>query len=290
MKPNSLILLFALLLLIPVQSANAHLPTLDAKKSRETVVVDRRSPIFSADDFVEIPKGCFFMGDTFREGYSNEYPVHEVCLSGFAIMRHEVTLAQWKRVFSNKNKLRVRNGNYPVTGVSRIKIWRFIQALNKKKGIIYRLPTEAEWEYACREGGKRKRFGNGRNIAVSTEINFNASPGFKRDYSLVGNGRNRLLPVGSFTPNSLGLYDMSGNAWEWVLDHYSIDSYSQHSLVNPKHLDSGIRRVFRDGREDNDPEGIRCAHRNNAVKSFTHRRLGFRLVRISMDNQWDSLP
>ena len=110
----------------------------------------------------------------------------------------------------------------------------------------YRLPTEAEWEYAARERGKKIRFGNGRDVARSSEMNFNATKG-DFPYAAKGEYRRRTTLVGSFRPNGLGLHDMSGNAWEWCSDF--LGRYSEQPQTNPYQQEGmmGPRRVARDG-------------------------------------------
>jgi formylglycine-generating enzyme required for sulfatase activity len=108
----------------------------------------------------------------------------------------------------------------------------------------YRLPTEAEWEYAAREGGKKVRFGNGKNVARAGEMNFNAVDS-DYEYSEAGLYRGATAPVGSFEPNGLGLCDMSGNAWEWCSDFYG--EYNEEHQVNP-YRSTGKNRVLRGGR------------------------------------------
>ena len=139
----------------------------------------------------------------------------------------------------------------------------------------YRLPTEAEWEYAAREGGKRVRFGNGKNIAESNEINFRAdAEGVP--FSVVGEYRKATTPVGSFAPNALGLYDMSGNSWEWVHDYYG--PYSVEQSVNPI-CSEGYKRVLRSGRWGGDASEIRAARRDEYEAANRCDASGFRIAR-----------
>jgi formylglycine-generating enzyme len=142
----------------------------------------------------------------------------------------------------------------------------------------YRLPTEAEWEYAAREGGKKVRFGNGKNIADPKEINFAGSKEYKKDYSVVGEYRYKTVPVGSLQcPNALGLHDMSGNVVEWCWDWYG--TYPTVLESNPKGPDTGSNRVFRGGSWYNVPQLVRTVNRgsNTPVRRFVS--IGFRLAR-----------
>ena len=142
----------------------------------------------------------------------------------------------------------------------------------------YRLPTEAEWEYAARERGKKIRFGNGQNIARSSEMNFNAA---KDEFAFVEKGefRKKTTPVGSFRPNGLGLYDMSGNVWEWCSDFLGryagkpqITPYQQKGMMGP-------RRVARNGPWAGDASWARASARMGWVADDRCNMIGFRIAR-----------
>lgn len=141
--------------------------------------------------------------------------------------------------------------------------------------IGFRLPTEAEWEYAAREGGREVRFGNSQNIARSSEINFRGDEG-EYEYLEMGRYIGRTTPVGSYGPNSLGLYDMSGNAWEWVGDRYA--DYPGQPQVNPI-VTSGDRYVTRGGRWGGDAFEIRVFHRDAYPRNDRCNNTGFRIAR-----------
>ncbi|MBK8704644.1 MAG: SUMF1/EgtB/PvdO family nonheme iron enzyme [Saprospiraceae bacterium] len=150
------------------------------------------------------------------------------------------------------------------------------------QGGSYRLPTEAEWEYAARavdgKGGGKVRFGNGKDIADPKEINFDGNSG-TRPYSIAGGYRRKTTPVGNFSPNSLGLFDMSGNVWDWCWDWY--DAYPTSSQTDPKGPDSGSNRVNRGGSWLNDPVYARCAYRSDDGPDRRSSSLGFRLARAA---------
>jgi len=149
----------------------------------------------------------------------------------------------------------------------------------------YRLPTEAEWEYAARavwggaKGGGKVRFGNGKDVADPKEINFDGSKDYKKSYSIVGEYRGKTTPVGAFSPNSLGLYDMSGNVWEWCWDWK--DQYPSSPQTNPTGPDSGSYRVYRGGSWRSYPVDARCAGRDFYTPDSRNRFLGFRLARAA---------
>lgn len=142
----------------------------------------------------------------------------------------------------------------------------------------YRLPTEAEWEYAARQGGKKVRFGNGKDIADPQAINFAGSESYKKPYSIAGEYRSKTVPVGSLnSPNALSLHDMSGNVWEWCWDLYG--TYPAGAETNPKGPDSGSGRVGRCGSWFSSPASVRCAFRVSDTPDDRYCDLGFRLAR-----------
>ena len=138
----------------------------------------------------------------------------------------------------------------------------------------FRLPTEAEWEFAARERGRKVRFGNGRDIAKSTEINFRADAG-SYPYLESGEYRKKTIAVGSFAPNSLGLYDMSGNAWEWTAA--TAAAYGGAARENP--LDGGDLHALRGGRWGGDASEARVTHRSLWLRNDRCNNSGFRIAR-----------
>jgi formylglycine-generating enzyme required for sulfatase activity len=139
----------------------------------------------------------------------------------------------------------------------------------------YRLPTEAEWEYAAREGGRKVRFGSGKNTARSSEINFRADAG-EYDYLERGEYLKGTSPVGSYSPNSLGLYDMSGNAWEWASDRFV--TYTAEARVNP-YPTAGAGHALRGGRWGGDASEVRVFSRSPWVRNDRCNNSGFRIAR-----------
>jgi formylglycine-generating enzyme required for sulfatase activity len=139
----------------------------------------------------------------------------------------------------------------------------------------FRLPTEAEWEYAAREGGRRVRFGNGQDLARSSEIAFDAGAG---DFAYLerGGGPGRTTPVGSYPPNRLGLFDMSGNAWEWVSDRYR--PYGREAQTDP-YVAVGDEQILRGGRWGGAAFEARVFHRSPWVRNDRCNNSGFRVAR-----------
>jgi formylglycine-generating enzyme required for sulfatase activity len=139
----------------------------------------------------------------------------------------------------------------------------------------YRLPTEAEWEYAAREGGRDVRFGTGSEMARSSEMNFRGDDG-ELPYSELGSYRKGTTPVSTFTPNALGLHDMSGNAWEWVSDTYV--AYETVTLHDP-YATRGTERILRGGRWGGDAFEARVFHRTSWPRNDRCNNSGFRIAR-----------
>ncbi|MBI5186154.1 MAG: SUMF1/EgtB/PvdO family nonheme iron enzyme [Nitrospinae bacterium] len=184
------------------------------------------------------------MGDTFGDGDADEKPVHEVCVDDFYIGKYEVTNKEFRefRLFHDSYDYEghsLNGGNQPVAMVSWEDAKAYADWLSEKTGKRYRLPTEAEWEYAARSGEKGYKYswGNGGpvgkrggNIAdESAKRKFSDWTAWSRWTTWKGydDGYAVSSPVGSFEPNEFGLYDMSGNVWEWVEDLYDSESYSK---------------------------------------------------------------
>jgi len=144
--------------------------------------------------------------------------------------------------------------------------------VTKVKG--FRLPTEAEWEYAAREGGREVRFGNGEAIARSTQINFMGDVG-EYEYLELGGYERRTVPVGSYAPNALGLFDMSGNAWEWVSDRFG--PYRGATQTDPYAV-NGDEQILRGGRWGGDVFEARVFHRSSWVRNDRCNNSGFRVA------------
>jgi formylglycine-generating enzyme required for sulfatase activity len=227
-------------------------------------------------EMVSVSGGTFTMGDVLNDNeYDDEKPTHSVTLSPFYIGKYEVSQAEWVAIMGS-NPSYFKGDNLPVENVSWDDVQVYLQKLNAKTGKKYRLPTEAEWEYAAREGGKYVRFGNGKNTIDPAEINFDASASYKKPYSVVGEYRGKTVPVNSFAPNALGIYNMSGNVWEWCSDFGG--SYSSTSQQNPTGPTTGSIRVIRGGSWSYNPQNCRATNRNHNTPATRLKNLGFRVV------------
>lgn len=186
---------------------------------------------------------------------------------------------------------------YPIVHVSFVDIVHYCNWLSEKHGLHpvyiiegeliradwqangFRLPTEAEWEFAAREGGKIRRYGNGKNIADPNEINFDGDVRYPLQNAKAGIRRNKTLAVGSLPPNSLGLYDMSGNVEEWCWDWFSEDYYAQSPYENPKGPAIGDKKCVRGGHSECPANGVRCSDRGAYPPFESYGTLGFRVVK-----------
>jgi formylglycine-generating enzyme required for sulfatase activity len=218
-------------------------------------------------EFIFIRGDCFQMGS--NDGDSDERPVHKACVRHFFMGKYEVTQGQWKRVMGyNPSRFKKCGDDCPVEQVSWKDAQKFIRKLNQMEGTDkYRLPSEAEWEYACR-AGSTTRFSFGDNESSLSEYAW---------YS--NNSGTRTHPVGQKKPNAWGLYDMHGNVWEWCQDWYG--NYYGGDVNNPNGPSSGNNRVFRGGSWDYGPGGLRSAFRLSTAPddSDYDLGLGFRVAR-----------
>lgn len=234
-------------------------------------------------EFCWVPSGSFQMGPEKRdsEGKKDEFPAHTVYIDGFWMTRYLITQAVWKKVMANTFWKKVSpysynpswfklGTDYPVEQVSWSETQEFIRkliSLNKGK-YHFRLPTEAEWEYAARSGGKHQKYAGGNN------------PDAVAWYS--GNSGMTTRPVGKKRPNTLGLYDMSGNVYEWCLDAYSETAYKNHKKNNPLITGNGPKRVIRGGSWSNSSHEMRSTYRAGVNQDFKVNYLGFRVVMTSI--------
>ncbi|ACD94891.1 formylglycine-generating enzyme family protein [Trichlorobacter lovleyi] len=216
-------------------------------------------------ELVPVKGGCFQMGEFILESAGDEKPVHEVCVSDFMIAKYEVTQGQWKQFMGNRpSNFRDCGDSCPVEQVSWNEVQQFIQRLNRQTGLQFRLPSEAEWEYACRSGGKQEKFCGGNDIDVLAWHHDNSD--------------GRPHPVGQKKPNGLGIYDMSGNVWEWVQDWFDTSYYSKSPRMNPQGPTTSSEKAVRGGCWDCEPKCIRASIRYWFAPNGRFSGLGFRLA------------
>jgi formylglycine-generating enzyme required for sulfatase activity/FKBP-type peptidyl-prolyl cis-trans isomerase len=206
------------------------------------------------------PEMVFVQGGTFRMGGANG---HEVRLSSFSIGKYEVTQAQWKALMGS-NPSEFKGGNLPVENVSWEDVREFIERLNVATGKQYRLPTEAEWEYAAQGGNKSRAYEYSGSNSVEDVAWMNENSGSKTH------------PVGAKKANELGIYDMSGNVWEWCRDWYG--AYPASAQNNPVGPSSGSARVNRGGGWFGGESACRVVFRDIYSPGYRDRDLGFRLA------------
>ncbi len=260
-------------------------------------------------EFVFIKGGCYEMGDLFGDGETNERPVHEVCVDDFYMGKYEVTVKefatfvnqtdyeteaekrdgcstfidnQWQKdINANwKNPDFDQDETHPVVCVSWNDANAFIDWLKGKTSVRYRLPTEAEREYAGRSGGKKYKYSWGENPPSGNIADETAKESFPSWTVWTGyhDGHVFTAPVGSYKPNELGLYDMTGNVWEWTLDWYATKYYIESPRNNPSGPTSGEYKVLRGGGWNNGPRGSRLTFRGRFEPYARYNDIGFRLV------------
>jgi len=228
----------------------------------EDLVVPEPPRLDFEPEMVLVEGGTFKMGS--NDDYDDEQPIHEVTLSDFYIGKYPVTQAQWQAVMG-KNPSHFKGcDDCPVEKVSWEYVQEFIKKLNAKTGKNYRLPTEAEWAYAAR-GGKQSK---GYKYAGSDNLD---EVGWYYD-----NSSNKTHPVGQKKPNELGIYDMSGNVWEWCADWYG--AYPSEPQTNPTGPAKGDRRVLRGGSWSGNDLNCRVAYRSRSNPNFRDLNFGFRLA------------
>ncbi|OGR02087.1 MAG: hypothetical protein A2511_02560 [Deltaproteobacteria bacterium RIFOXYD12_FULL_50_9] len=218
--------------------------------------------------FVWVKGGCFQMGCGPWSGtcQADEKPVHEVCVDGFWMGKFEATQEQWQKVMGANPSRYNRGGEYPVEQVSVKDVEIFVDKLNaeNRSDNLYRLPTEAEWEYAARSGGEQEIYAGGINIEDFVWHRGNSDDEFK--------------PVGSKKPNGLGLHDMSGNVYEWCSDRYGQNYYSKSLKNNPVGPSTGEKRVIRGGSAASEAKSSRTTNRSSISASCLNYMIGVRLI------------
>ena len=241
-----------------------------------------REPI-TGMEFVKVPGGSFEMGCHANAGKcdSNERPTRTVRLDDFWMGKYEVTQGQWKRIMGSNPSRFKKGNNYPVEKVSWNDVQEFIRRLNRKSSAKFRLPSEAQWEYSCRAGGRGIRYAWGNQDVGSGGAKANVADrntNFSWSKKGIDDGHANTAPVGSYQANSLGLHDMSGNLWEWTADEYTKD-YRNAGTNNPIYQGSGGLRVVRGGGWGSESRYLRCSSRDRSAPSVRRDFLGFRLRR-----------
>jgi sulfatase modifying factor 1 len=216
-------------------------------------------------EFVLVKGGCFRMGD--EDGDREEKPIHEVCVDDFYIGRYEVTQAQWKTVKGRNSSSNDKNDLNPAENMSWNDVQDYIKDLNQKSGRYYRLLTEAEWEYAARSGGQNEKWAGTNNESAIDGY------GWYND-----NSSRNTHPVGQKRPNALGLYDMSGNVAEWVMDWYDNSYYRESPRSNPSGPNRGGDRVYRGGSYKDRVKDLRTTKREKKSNRRSDSMIGFRLA------------
>ena len=209
---------------------------------------------------IYVEGGTFAMGS--NSGESDEKPIHNVTLDSYYIGETEITQAQWRAVMGS-NPSEYKGDNRPVENVSWNDAQEFCERLSELTGKRYVLPTEAQWEYAARGGNQSK----GYTYSGSNNID---------EVAVYDDWSSNHSNVKSKKPNELGIYDMSGNVWEWCSDWYG--SYSSSSETNPQGPNSGYLRVLRGGSWFYYASYCRVAIRYNNIPSYTYDNFGFRVV------------
>lgn len=259
-------------------------------------------------EFVLVKGGCYEMGDIFGDGDNNEKPAHRVCLNNYYLAKTDVTVGDYRKFVSetgystdaeqsagcavwtgnrwqydrNKNWRNpgfAQGDSHPVVCVSWNDAAAFVEWLSRKTGQRYCLPTEAEWEYAARSRGKKYKYswGNGKPSGNVGDESMKRKVSGLETWSGYDDGFTYTSPVGSFKPNELGLYDMTGNVWQWTADWYSETYYGESSKENPQGPSRGILRVLRGGSWSNKPAAVRVTFRNRRYQADRSAYFGFRL-------------
>ncbi|MDD5766447.1 MAG: SUMF1/EgtB/PvdO family nonheme iron enzyme [Candidatus Marinimicrobia bacterium] len=270
-------------------------------------------------NMIFVKGGTFQMGS--NDGEDDEKPVHTITVSDFWIGKYEVTVAEFEKFISETgyqtdaekgdgsnfwtgstwekkagvnwrcdaqgNVRRSSELNHPVIHVSWNDAVAYCDWLSRKTGRIYRLPTEAEWEYAARSGGKNYKYAWG-NFGPEGKLGGNVADesakkalGWSGTWEGYDDGYVYTAPVGFFEPNELGLYDMTGNVWEWCADWYDAKYYKKSPQNDPQGPSSGDSRVLRGGSWGDGPIYVRCAFRVGSNPGFRNNGSGFRFVRTN---------
>jgi formylglycine-generating enzyme required for sulfatase activity len=243
-------------------------------------------------NMVQLSGGNFVMGEEKGRGGEDERPAHMVELSPFFISQTEVTIAQWKKFCDESETYwdqwdKVKNfspkSDYPICFVSWEDARDFCEWLSEKEGKTYRLPTEAEWEYAARGGLNGKAFPWGDMVPDGTQCNFADKLEFEKEKDIwadqnIVDGFAYCAPAKAYPPNRYGLYNMAGNVWEWCKDWFCATYYKESPTKNPAGPSSGRLKVLRGGAWCFQPDMLRISNRYGTEMNFQTGFIGFRVV------------
>jgi len=217
-------------------------------------------------DMVKVTGGCFQMGDSFGDGDNDEKPVHKVCVKDFSIGKYEVTQAQWQAVMGS-NPSEAKGDKLPVEQVSWADAIEFVKKLRQETGVAYRLPLEAEWEFAARNGGKTEKW-----AGASDETQL-------ADYAWYDkNSGGKTNDIGTKKPNGLGIHDLSGNVSEWCMDRYGEEFYKESVQDSPQGPATSTSRVVRGGSWVDDAWSVRTVRRGGRKPESKTPYNGLRLA------------
>jgi eukaryotic-like serine/threonine-protein kinase len=229
-------------------------------------------------DLVSIPSGTFMMGD--ERHHQDEQPVHQVTVPAFFMSKYPITQIQYRSIMG-ENVGSGSGDNYPIENVSWDDAIAFCTKLSQQSGDRFTLPSESQWEYACR-AGTTTAFYFGETISPEL-VNYNGD--YPYQGAPTGENRAQTTPVGSFPPNAFGLYDMHGNVWEWCLDEYQ-PSYQGAPLDGSAWIlrleEGNLKRVMRGGAWDYVARGCRSAVRGSLSSQSRLPGCGMRVVLVGM--------
>ena len=240
-------------------------------------------------ELVVIPGGSFDMGDTLGNGYDYEKPVHRVKVDAFLIGRYEVTVGEWRACVAAAacppaGAAQDPDPRHPVSLVSWDEAQLYLAWLGRRAGRSYRLPSEAEWEYAARAGGQTQYTWGNTETSICQHANILDLSGHKAHpswtwYAGCDDGHAEAAPVGSFPPNAWGLHDMIGNVWEWVADCWHGNYEGAPDTARPWLEDACSKHVNRGGGWGNHARTARVSTRDGDIHSAHSDGLGFRVAR-----------
>jgi formylglycine-generating enzyme required for sulfatase activity len=235
---------------------------------------------FAGAEMLLVPSGSFSMGSTGRDAAPHEQPVAKVSLSCFYLSRFPITNAQYEKFDPSHANKRApwADDNHPVVYVNSKDAEKFCQWLTAKEGKKYRLPTEAEWEYAAR-GADGRTFPWGEKLDGGQYANFaDKRTNFAWREPFIDDGFAETSPVGSFPRgvSPFGIEDMSGNVFEWCVDYF--ETYKTKDRVNPRSATVNQKRIYRGGSWKSRATNLRTTARNFNVPDYLSNDVGFRVV------------